>query len=331
MTDEFNFDNFEDLESDLTTYTLDDALEALRSDVGYNSAAVSYGLSDMSLHDMQRFQTHWNTLNADTKYQLIQHLIEVSETNFELNYRTLGLMAIDDTSDIVRAHAVELLWEDETEELLERLISMAQWDSSNQVRAMTVNALGRFILLGEYGKIKPGLATQAQEVAIHIWNNPDEDVIVRCRALEAISNSSRDFVNESIDEAYHSTNHQIVVSSIYAMGRSCDPAWAPIVLKELSNENPDIRYEAAKASGELEMQAAIPALRQIALSDERDIQEVAIWALGEIGGDEAVKALNFLDEHLPEDSWATSIDEAVANANLGMMTPDLLNFQDEDL
>ncbi|MEL6151100.1 MAG: hypothetical protein AAFR56_15865, partial [Chloroflexota bacterium] len=60
---------------------------------------------------------------------------------------------------------------------------------------------------------------------------------------------------------------------------------------------------------------------RIALNDERDIQELAIWALGEIGGDLASKVLDRLETYYEEqedDAMLEVIEEAVANASLAM-------------
>lgn len=336
MTDDFNLDDsddlngFDDFRDGHAIYTVDDAIDALKDNWNYTNVAVSYGLSDISQADADVVRAYWYTLAPEPKQHLMAHLIQVSEVNFELNYRTLAMMATEDPDDIVRRRAIEMLWEDETQELLDHLIKMSRWDNDALVRAAAASGLGRFILLGEYGELKPQAASEAQETAIQIWNNTDEDIIVRRRALEAISNCTRDFVVDAITEAYHSADHDLIVSSIYAMGRSCDASWESIVLKELSSANSEIRYEAAKASGELQLKSAIPTLRQIALYDERDIQEVAVWSLGEIGGNEAISALNILSNQLDETEWSDALDEAIENANLGADMPSMFNFLDDD-
>ncbi|MFN7210755.1 MAG: hypothetical protein ACK4P1_10250, partial [Aggregatilineales bacterium] len=68
---------------------------------------------------------------------------------------------------------------------------MASVDPSPSVRAAAVGALGRFILQAELGKFSPMQARQAERVAVKLYNNRQEDIRVRCRALEAIANSSR--------------------------------------------------------------------------------------------------------------------------------------------
>ncbi|MFC1954903.1 HEAT repeat domain-containing protein, partial [Chloroflexota bacterium] len=82
------------------------------------------------------------------------------------------------------------------------------------------------------------------------------------------------------------------ISSIYAMGKNCDPSWVPIVLKELNNPDAEVRYEAAGACGELEEEEAVTGLKKLIDDFDVDVQMAAIQALGEIGNTEAKECLN---------------------------------------
>ncbi len=200
---------------------------------------------------------------------------------------------------------------------MERLIDMAQWDESPLVRATAVSALGRYVLLGEYGDLPEEQASRLQDVIIGILTNLDEDEDVRRRALESISNSSHEIVPEVIQEGYDSSNPKMKASAIFAMGKSCDPIWGEVILREVSSSDPELRYEAAKSAGELELDDAVPSLVRLALDDERDIKEVAIWSLGEIGGREARRVLSALAQDAEEDgdeSLLEAIEDAIGNA-----------------
>ncbi len=83
------------------------------------------------------------------------------------------------------------------------------------------------------------------------------------------------------------------VSALFAMGRSCDEQWASRIMDELSS-GVRMRFEAARAAGELELRPAVTRLIELAYEDDREIQEMAIWALGEIGGKRANHALDQL-------------------------------------
>jgi len=100
-------------------------------------------------------------------------------------------------------------------------------------------------------------------------------------------------VADLIREAYVATEEKVRVSAVFAMGRSADPCWAKHVLRELSSPSPAMRYEAAIACGELQLDAAVLDLEELADDSDPEVQEAALWALGQIGGDKAREILEF--------------------------------------
>jgi HEAT repeat protein len=261
----------------------------------------------------------WGGLPLEYRQKLLQQLVDVSETNFELDYRALAFMVLADDDAESRATAIDLLWEDETLELMDRLIDIAQWDESVQVRAGAAAALGRFILLGELGDLPERETVRAQDVVVNLLTDTDEDVEVRRRALEAIANCGHELVTEAIEEAFDSDDPRMQASAVFAMGRTCDSRWNKFVLREISNPDPAVRYEAARASGELEIEEAVPHLARLAQGRDREIKEVAIWSLGEIGGSYALRVLGSLADEAEkndDEDLLEAIDEALGNASL---------------
>jgi hypothetical protein len=299
---------------------LDTTLDALKSNVeGTANATVFYGLSGLSASQIPRVQEVWVTLPADYRHKLLQQMVDISETNFELDYRLIGMLALEDDDPAVRTGAVELLWEDDSLEMMDRLIDLAQWDESVQVRAASASALGRFILAGELGDLPETETIRAQDVVVTLLTSEDEDVEVRRRALESIANCGHEIVQEAIDEAYQSDDPRMQASAVFAMGRTYDNRWNDVVLREIDSVDPAIRYEAARASGELEIEEAVPHLARLAQGPDREIKAVAIWSLGEIGGSYAMKILGALAdeaEHDEDDDLLEAIEEAIGNASL---------------
>lgn len=285
----------------------------------YVPAAAYYGLSDLDDASLHIFEPVWQELSAEYKRKIVTGLAEASEVNFDFNYDTLGYLALEDPDPGVRSSAIDLLWINQSLGLLSRLIDLAENDESAVVRARATSELGRFILLGEYGEIPESAAVRAQDVAINLLNDEVEDIQVRRRALEAISNSSLEFIPEAIEEAYESDEHLMRVSAVFAMGHSYDQRWNETVLREMRNDDPEIRYEAARAAGELEIEEAVTLLGQIAIVDEREIKEVAIWSLGEIGGSQAVRLLTALAEDAEEaedEDLKEAIEDAIGYASM---------------
>jgi HEAT repeat protein len=174
-------------------------------------------------------------------------------------------------------------------------------------------------LQADLGKFDPFTARQAEQLALRLYRDADEDVEVRRRALEAVSNCSRPEVEPLIDEAYRSDDVRMRASAVFAMGRSCNEAWAGAVLEELGSDDPTIRFEAVRAAGELELEEAVPQIASHLLSDDREIAEMSIWALGEIGSNEARRLLGNMVEYAEErgdDALLELVEDALAQASL---------------
>lgn len=286
---------------------IDNTISLLRDADQPLTAKAIYSLTDIGSADLNTLKANWNSIPSERRLLLMQRLGEVSETNFDMNFTTVERLALTDSDDEVRQAAIEALWHDETPQLLRTLSDMAQHDPAEAVRAEAISALGRFILLGELGKLDAATTRRTQDLAINIYNDDDQPIEVRRRAVEAIGNCTREEVPELIQEAYESDEPHLRVSAVFAMGRSCDEDWSSVVLNELQSEDPEMRYEAARAAGELGLQDAVPYMAELLADEDREVMEMAVWALGEIGGGEA--------RHLLEDA----IERAEINNDEGLM------------
>ncbi len=255
------------------------------------TAALTYGLSGLDRQQLAELERRWPHYPVERRRNLLQHLNAASEHNFELDFRDINHIALADADSEVRQYAIEGLWEDESPALMHKLIHSAQSDPSPEVRAAALIELGRFILLGEYEDIPAEDARLAQDTVLDILRT-EEDTEIHRRALEAIANCGREGVHELVREAYEHEDLKMRISAVFAMGRTCDTVWAPEVLREIDSEVPEMRYEAVRAAGQLELKEAIPHLaRLIDETEDIEILEIAIWALGEIGGEKAQKLL----------------------------------------
>ena len=326
-------------ESDLTSSSslekpqLAEVIEALEHDSASGAQTVSpviiYGMSDLEREELERIAPIWRGLPAAYKHQVLRQLNETSEAAFELNFCEIALTSLDDASSLVRAAATDLLWTDESLETMRRMMKMAQDDASAEVRARALAGLGRYILLGEYGEIPYSDAQQAQALALQSYRNESQPPEVRRRALEALANSNHPEVESCIRGAYANGNHLLRVSALFAMGRTCDKKWQDVLLRELDSGDSELVYEAIQACGHLQLEDSVQAIGELILSDDREIQLMSIWALGEIGGKTAFEILSNLADTEADDEVLDMIDEALDAASFSL-SMSARNFGFED-
>jgi HEAT repeat protein len=289
-----------------------------------------YILSKMNQESLGVFQTEWPTIETQRRRDIMHELVEISEANFEVYFDPVFLLGLGDEDAEVRAAAINGLWENETPALIGPLVHLLKTDTEAQVRATAASALGKYIYLHELEELDPDHALIAGQALLETIHLAAEDIEVRRRAVEAIAYSGEPGIIDIIENAYYDDDEKMQVSAIFAMGRNADKRWWPQVIDELDNPNTEIRFEAARACGELEAREAVSKLVFLIEEDpDLEVQEMAIWAIGRIGGPQARDALeSCLDSDV--DAIALAAEEALDELNLFDGSFDLFNFDEED-
>ena len=279
---------------------------------------VFYGLSDITAQQAKQLEPVWNELPTSYKHKVLVAFNEASEADFDLSYKQVALLGLKDESSLVRAAAVDLLWDDESVDTLRLLLNLVRTDDAPSVKARALVSLGKYILLGEYEEIPELIAYEAQQLAFELHTDTSQPLEVRRRALEALSNSSHAQKDKLIQNAYHSPEHLLRVSAVFAMGRTCDKKWEDILLEELDGEDTEIVYEAVRACGEIGLTSSVRQLGQLLLDDDREIQLMVIWSLGEIGGQQAVDILTFYEESVEDEDLLEATEDALGVASFNL-------------
>jgi len=277
-------------------------------------------LSDIGPSEVDALREVWPHIPLRSRRLLISNLLAMSEADVSLDFTEVFLLALEDPDEHVRLGALEGLWEYDEEDFVPILIRMMDSDPSVQIRAEAAMNLGRFALQGELEELSPQTTDLVRRALIAAWNSPDQDVEVRRRALESVACLTGDDIGEMISAAYRDKDERMNVSAVYAMGQTLDDVWAPYVLKELKSPRPEMRYEAARSAGALELADAVPTLLDMIHDPDTEVRTAAIEALGDIGGERAVQALLEL---------ARSGNEAIREAALDAL--DVADFGENPL
>ncbi len=278
------------------------------------TAAIIYSLSHLRGDNLASLRERWPSFPVERRRLIMKRVAETSEMAFDLDFDALCKIGLEDDDDEVRVAAIDGLWDNSEMDFFHKLVGMVLDDPSVSVRAMAATALGRFLYMAEMDEFPAEPAREAQDILLELYRRDDESLEVRRRALEAISNTSREEVAGMIEEAYNSGERLMKVSAVFAMGRSCDRGrWSQIVLHEMGSRDPEIRFEAVRAAGELSIEDAVPLLKELSDSADREIKEAAIWALGEIGGGDVIELLQSLS-HAAESSEDYELQEVIEEA-----------------
>ncbi len=256
--------------------------------------------SGLLAEDIQRLTAIWGTLPVDVRRGTVRAWNALAIEDFEMDFSAALRIAMRDEDAEVRATAIAGLDEDEDVRLIPQLSEVLEYDPAALVRAAAARTLAHFVLMGELDKILPHAFETVCTALLKAHNNLGEDLDVRRHALEALGYTNLHSTPTMIEAAYAHPAEKMRISAVLAMGRSADKRWAKIACQELLSPLPEMRYEATRACGELALPEAVPTLIELADDVNLDIQRMALWALGQIGGKQAQRTLEqYIDADNP--------------------------------
>ncbi len=256
-------------------------------------------LSGLNTDQRSELAKAWPGIEGERRREVVQELLDLGEDNVEFDFDAVFLQGLGDQDAEVRLGSVRGLWEHEGVDLIARLLTLLRGDDDAAVRAEAALALGRFVLRSEEGSLRERHFAAIESGLHEVISNPDEIDEVRARAIEAVGPHDDAWVRQAISEAYESGVRRLKVAAVHAMGRSCEPRWLPLLLRELANEEAEVRYEAATALGSLGAETAAANLVGALSDPDEEVRQAIIAALGEIGGREAREALVELSHEGP--------------------------------
>jgi HEAT repeat protein len=271
-----------------------------------------YRFSDLEEPELHIIGETWPNVSVRRRRAIMEDIEELGETNLTLSFEEFSRFAISDSDARVRELAVRILGEYESDDLIQLFETLLVNDSDAGVRAVAATGLGKYVYLGEIEELPEKTLNQIVDRLLRVYSQP-EAMLVRRRALESLGYSSRDEINPMIESAFYSGIEDWIVTALFAMGRTANSQWNPHVMEMLENDSTEIRYEAARAAGELELHDATDRLIELLDDSDTDIRMAAIWSLSQIGGEGVRDALEELYDETEDEEEADFIDQALEN------------------
>ncbi|MBO9312401.1 HEAT repeat domain-containing protein [Chloroflexus sp. MS-CIW-1] len=250
-------------------------------------------LANLGPESVYIFWEQWQRFSLDRRRHIMRLLAELAEEQIQLDYRPVFRACLADQDAQIRVLAIEGLWEDDHEQMMDRLIQMLH-DPAGEVRAAALLSLARFAYRAEIGDLSLSAGQRLHDVLVEAATDPDQPFEVRRRAIEALGYfAESSAAQELVDRAYNTDDIYMRESAVLAMGRSMRRQWFPYILRELQSPSPSLRYEAARAVGEIgeDGRELLPALLPLVDDEDTEIALAAIWALGQVGGADARRIL----------------------------------------
>ncbi|MDA0734249.1 MAG: HEAT repeat domain-containing protein [Chloroflexi bacterium] len=247
--------------------------------------------SDLSPAELGSFAKTWFTIPAERQHWIISTMVDLAEDNPELDFCAVFKMCLKDRDESVLAKAIEGLWEYEDRSVIPSLLDILRSDRSEDVRAAAAVALGKFSVMIQEGKFLKRDADAILENLMSIVADENEALEVRRRSLEAVAPFNTEEIKKYVSWAYNSDNVKLRSSSIFAMGRTGETTWLPMLIKELQHKEPTVRFETANACGELGEEEVVPHLVPLLQDDDYQVQLAGLSALGKVGGPLAKRVL----------------------------------------
>jgi HEAT repeat protein len=294
-------------------------------------ARMLRGFSDLSRRDLLTLEKLWLGIDPKRKLSLFEDLESIAESDTLVNFDDFAKLGLTDLDPAVRVMAIRLLWECEEAALVPVFVEMLLTDDIEDVRAAAASALGKYVYLGELDSIADNLKISVVQNLLDVVTGEDLP-LVRRNALESLGYSSHSKVPALIRKALESEDPLWQQSALYAISRSADEQWSDTVIRHLSRTENEIKFEAVRAAGELELVDARDILLQLLDENEDDLElrYATIWALSQIGGEGIKETFEDLLKKSDDEEEVTWLEKGLENLDLGgdLDKMGLLNFDD---
>ena len=279
-------------------------------------------LSGLGREERADFWPAWVAIMPRRRAEIARAMVELAEDDIELDFAAAQIWLLEDDDAEVRASAIEGLWENTSPALLHQLLRQMRSDPAPAVRAAATISLSRFAYQAELDELDTPDSQALREGLLAMIRDARQPLEVRRRALESAGYfGSIDEIQRQIELAYAGDEQLMRESALVAMGRSMLESWLPTIGRELTSPSPALRYEAARAAGEMgeDARALLPKLAPLLNDHDSEVALAAIWALGQVGGDAAKRVLQQVrksEDETRRQAAADALDELSLGENL---------------
>ena len=201
-------------------------------------------MSDLSGEDVENFSDIWSKLESEIKVKILKRLTELAEYDVQLDFTSICKLCLSAPEPIVRKSALDGLWELQDRTFIQPLIEILINDTDSAVKSAAAIALNSFAQMHQNGKLIERDSSKIFDALMQTIEKGQEENADISRTVEAIGYLSGQQVEDTLTKFHRNKNSQLRQSAIFAMGRTAQPKWLDLILKDFNDANPAIRFEA---------------------------------------------------------------------------------------
>ncbi len=279
-------------------------------------------LSDIIEEEEILLKKVWPNIAEWRRQALLENLEALFAEDTLLSFESICRIALEDSTPQIRFLALRSLQEYEVVDLIPTFIQTMIEDDDEEICALAAINLGKYVYLGEVDSLPKYQLKRIEENLFNVAYGSNSS-LVRRKAIESLGYSSHKDVPDLIKQAFHSEQVEWIASALFAMGRTIDHRWEPEILEMLGSPIPEIRFEAIRAAGELELPSTRSLLIEYIDDSDPETRMAAIWSLARIGGEDTQAILErlLLEAEYEEDELIIeeALDHLLFNQSLGSL------------
>lgn len=294
-------------------------LDAVRNDPEGVFEHYAKSLSDLTSEKLALLKTVLDELGEKKKAAFFRGLSECSDRNYVYDYSAIALLGSEDANGDVRAASVRILSLEDTREAGSRILNIARNDPYEAAQIAAIEVLGQFMFENALDNPIPVSGKKLTETLSALIESKNK--AVRRAAVVAYAMSEDPRVKEIISGYLAGNDPEELNAALTAVHLSMADEWADSVLELLTHGDDDVRGNAFRAAGSLQLRDALPELYEVIADFDRvppHLLIAAAEAIAEIGDEDSLDVLETLGEAAVDmdPEIAEAIDDCIDTLNM---------------
>ncbi len=319
-----------------TSAGFDNVLNLLREDP--RAVFEKYGrtLSDLRDEKLTRLQAVLNEIPAEKRAEFFRAMEEFGEENVIYNYTQIAFLGVKDAYGDARAASLRILSYEDSGEIGEIMLNAALNDPCEEAQLTAIEVLGEYMNEADMEEPIPVSKKKLYRTLSMLLDSPNKAVRRAAVVAYAVSGDKR--VRDMISGYLAGSDPDELITGLSAIRFSMIEDWNDSLLELLENDNEEVRKNAFRTAGTLELKQALPALYDTIAEFDRVSPELllaAVNAVAEIGDESSLDVLETLGEAAVDmdSEIVDTIDDCIDTLNMSLnlgISPDDDEWDEDD-